>query len=476
MTIRDRRKLGLAFLVIWAAVCWPLTWWLPHRWFIAQVGPVSGLVFLAGLGIWLWLTVQAGDSDGATGPHPGWLLAGALCLGFYTGLYRFSPHSISAQAALAGLGCWLVSLLPARLRHGVWGLPVLLLLAAIMEPHLNFAIGFPLRQLSAKLVAASFHEQVVAVGTGLSDGVHLVYVDAPCSGTRMLWTGLVLAAGASVVLSLSWWRTVVVLLISVIVALIGNAWRAGSLFLLETRMAFLGVSHTLVGLVVFIICVAIVLACAIFLARRQTLPQRSASENVGRYRLAVSICALTGIVACAVPFFGTIDSLNETPNLQVAWPETWNNEALGRLDLRGTPEAQLGDFEGEIAQFRLAEHSTQILLRVTDKPTRRIHPVENCYRASGWQVAPLPPLQDQQGRLWSVFQATHPDGRSRRVRQLYAAIEQTHAGGDLATWLQGARTWPDASAWYWAAARPGGGVRRTLAIAVADQPSAIPPF
>jgi hypothetical protein len=83
----------------------------------------------------------------------------------------------------------------------------------------------------------------------------------------------------------------------------------------------------------------------------------------------------------------------------------------------------------------------------------------------GWKIEPLPAWQDNEGRTWSRFAARKPDGMARIVRQCYFSIESKVASRDLESWLAGAESWPDVSAWYWGSAQ----VETTLAVTVMEE-------
>ena len=84
-------------------------------------------------------------------------------------------------------------------------------------------------------------------------------------------------------------------------------------------------------------------------------------------------------------------------------------------------------------------------------------------------IEPLPAWQDAEGRTWSRFAARKADGAARVVRQCYFSIDSNVTARDLKDWLAGRESWPDVSAWYWGAARPGSEVRATLGVTVMEK-------
>jgi hypothetical protein len=67
-------------------------------------------------------------------------------------------------------------------------------------------------------------------------------------------------------------------------------------------------------------------------------------------------------------------------------------------------------------------------------PSRSVHPAEECYRATGWQVRPLP-MRLSQGYRWGCFEAR----QSERVEVCQTYVDSR------------GRSWSDAGSWWWAA-------------------------
>lgn len=76
------------------------------------------------------------------------------------------------------------------------------------------------------------------------------------------------------------------------------------------------------------------------------------------------------------------------------------------------------------------------------EPSRRVHPAEECYRATGWQVRPLPmriaparPAGVLSGPLrWGCFEATRGAERVEVCQTIVAS---------------GGRSWSDGGSWWW---------------------------
>jgi hypothetical protein len=77
---------------------------------------------------------------------------------------------------------------------GLWSL---LLLSLPSVASLEFFLGYPLRVLVGEATAFLLQMQGLDVwreGVCLHFGEKLIWIDAPCSGIKMLWFGLFLAA------------------------------------------------------------------------------------------------------------------------------------------------------------------------------------------------------------------------------------------------------------------------------------------
>jgi hypothetical protein len=103
----------------------------------------------------------------------------------------------------------------------------------------------------------------------------------------------------------------------------------------------------------------------------------------------------------------------------------------------GAPPAAAAD---RIESFREGRHEFR-LCHIAE-PSRRVHPAEECYRATGWKVRALPmrilPARDTgvlSGALrWGCFEATR---RTERVEVCETFVD-----------AQG-RSWSDAGSWWW---------------------------
>ncbi len=115
-------------------------------------------------------------------------------------------------------------------------------------------------------------------------------------------------------------------------------------------------------------------------------------------------------------------------------PSQWEGRALRPLVLTEV-EARFGrQFPGTLARLTDGQHV--LLLRTVLRPTRMLHPADDCYRGLGWHIARQRLERDAQDALWRCFEAERGGQRQRVCERIVDA--------------QG-KGFTDASSWYWAA-------------------------
>jgi exosortase/archaeosortase family protein len=454
-------------LVPLAAACWPLGPFVMDRYMYWEGAWLNGVSLGAALVAWVWL-YRSGDGAGRGSCAPFWLGASAVAVLSYALAYHHVPQLLGLGILALGVGFALLGLLPPERRPGSWGLIPLILLGLPIMPSVQYVFGYPLRAMAAQVASLWMGGSIEAVGTGLSDGTRTIFVDAPCSGLRMLWTALVLASASALTLQLGRVRTCMLFAIGVVVAVLGNACRATALFVIETR--FDGtMSHNAVGLAMFVLCSAAVVWIAVRL--RSIIPAPAASATRHRASLALGAAlVLACSVAIATPFLAVHETARTPVELPpFEWPTSWSGLALTPTPVDPGLARFLMNFPGRMAEFRLGDTGQRAFLRWTPLPTRRMHTAEGCYRATGGRITPLPAFRDLQGHTWARFHVVRKDGSEVTVRQCYFAIPRETSAERLEDLTSGARSWPDASSWYWAAAKPGTEVEATLAVTVTEQ-------
>lgn len=205
--------------LLWATAAAPvLAWWARRS--LRGDDALIAVTALAGA------VLVVASRKQSTAPQNGWYAA-AGAMGVYgIGAASSVPATLLGLPLVAGL-----VLLPGPWRRGnvpnpaVAGLLVLALPAVMM---LELYFGYPLR-----LVASISAEAVLrAAGIPLTrEGMLLtlpgcpVWVDAPCSGIRMLWGGLWLALVLCGLGGLGWWRTAAAAGVAVVAVVAANGLR-----------------------------------------------------------------------------------------------------------------------------------------------------------------------------------------------------------------------------------------------------------
>jgi exosortase/archaeosortase family protein len=239
-----------------AAACWPV--W---GWYAARLGDSSDDVLaVAAL---LLMLVLSGRRRPAT-PGPWAALPALLALLAYAGSYPFVPRLVSALVGFLALGfSW------SLWRHGTPFRPWLVGLAVLgvpMASSLQFYGGYPLRVASGAIAVVLLRlagQPVALQGVHLRLGEDLVLIDAPCSGVRMLWAGLLLGCCLAGLLGLRARGALLAVGMAGLLALLANGLRTAALFWIDTTgRSWPALTHELVGGAVFLAMALALLAFA----------------------------------------------------------------------------------------------------------------------------------------------------------------------------------------------------------------------
>lgn len=173
----------------------------------------------------------------------------------YAVAYYLLPPLGRATVAVTAIGVTISLLRFNRVFHpGVLGL-VYLSLPVI--PSLQFYGGYPLRVLVATVTAPILRLGGFAVaqeGTCLNWAGQLIWIDAPCSGIRMLWVGLYLVFTLISLYEVSRLKTLLLLAVAFVLILVGNIFRAVALFYLEAQvLQTVKWGHEFAGFVAFVL-------------------------------------------------------------------------------------------------------------------------------------------------------------------------------------------------------------------------------
>lgn len=157
----------------------------------------------------------------------------AFALLVYCAAFPFAPPLARAFLFVGALG------LAAAPRGFALAWTALLALSLPIVATLQFYLGYPLRVLTATLCApllglGGLH--VEAAGTTLAWAGERVIVDTPCSGLRMLWTGLVFAAVLACRHRLDTRAALALFRHAALAVFVANTLRAAAVFCLETRL------------------------------------------------------------------------------------------------------------------------------------------------------------------------------------------------------------------------------------------------
>lgn len=142
------------------------------------------------------------------------------------------------------------------------------------------------------------------------------------------------------------------------------------------------------------------------------------------------ICGL----AALIPFIPMEKGGAVQTHASAEWPDRIQNRPLERLSLTEKEKAFSDGFPGEIRRF--TDGTREIIIRLSLRPTRKLHPAVDCFKANGYRTTPLPVHLDENEQRWSRFTASK-GGRTRIVSERITD--------------SGRNSWTDVSAWFWAA-------------------------
>jgi len=312
------------------------------------------------------------------------------------------------------------------------GVSALTFLSLPIIPTLQFVFGYPLRAMVSELSATILRTvgmSVVRSGTLLQYGEKLIFVDAPCSGIRMLWVGSYLTAVLLCVFRLSKRSSSVAILLSWTLLFTGNVIRALNLFFLEIFLPnYPEFLHGAVGLAAFGTASLLLFA---FIQSRETQPPTFAHSLVSP---GVSFFVITLLfMAPIVPLLISRQTLF-SPSMEVSsWPTEFRGQPLLEQPLSERENGFLKDFPGDIKRFRAGER--EVLIRYVSQATRMLHPSSDCLKGAGYSIKAIAGEKDELGRHWSCNLAIRKNEKLK-VCELVS---------------DGQQTWPDASSWYWSA-------------------------
>ncbi len=152
------------------------------------------------------------------------------------------------------------------------GLFGLLYLSLPTLPTLEFFGGYPLRVVVAQITAPILRMSGFAVipeGTCLNWAGKLIWIDAPCSGIKMLWVGLFLTFVVLCLYELPLLKTMLLLPLVGVVIMATNVFRAVALFYIEAGVLNApSWGHEYAGVIAFVLEAAGIIGIVMLLRRR----------------------------------------------------------------------------------------------------------------------------------------------------------------------------------------------------------------
>ncbi len=238
---------------------------------IKQASLLLSLQLLAFWPVWYWYTLRLRDStDELWGivalisaifafffSNPKlreirWGLSSFFIL-VYAALFHTVPPLVRAIFAMTAIILFLRSFQPEKsVLFQIWGL---LLLSLPVIPTMQFYLGYPLRVIvgsaaSGLLQISGF--PVFREGVCLNWNNNLIWIDAPCSGVKMMWAGFFLTFILANFYKLNIKKTTGMMFLSFAVILIGNILRTSALFFVEGELfSFPSWFHVWTGIVAF---------------------------------------------------------------------------------------------------------------------------------------------------------------------------------------------------------------------------------
>jgi len=344
------------------------------------------------------------------------------------------------------------------------GLFAMLILSLPLIASLQFFLGYPLRVLVGAATARLLRLQGLDVwreGVCLHFGEKLVWIDAPCSGVKMLWFGLFLTAFLVCFYRLSNLKTLAVGASAFLIILLGNIFRASALFYIEAEIISAPeFMHEAIGVFSFaFVALGIVFVTQFWRTWRDyslwrqpvTAALLNAKGECSPQIFAAVFFTAACSMACAAPFwFETAKKFNNSSADFRGFPTTFENLPLTELPLTEREKFFLEDFPGKVGRF--SDGRREIVIRFVREATRKLHPAADCFRAIGYETKPQPLKIDDEGKHWSCFSAVKANETLRVCERIH-----DNAGGE----------WTDVSAWYWSALNESSG--EWWAITVAER-------
>lgn len=368
--------------------------------------------------------------------------------------FPFLPPLLRAIIAVTSLTLTISDWRFGRKFHfGIWSL---FLLSLPIVASMQFYLGFPMRIIIGEATAFLLKLNGLVVfrdGVCLHFGEKLIWIDAPCSGVKMLWAGFFLTSLLITIYQFNFRKSVLAFVSALGIILLGNIFRATGLFYLEAELIKMpNFSHEAIGVSAFVLtCIGIVFTI---------LKIRNYDKNVlniqtdSFFRLSNFqriIFAMACLSAFAAPFIFGGKEIVKTNESVIGFPTEFDGKSLTQLELSEREQFFLNDFPGEIRRF--TDGNRELIIRYVTTATRKLHPASDCFSAIGYNIKPLPLKIDDNQKKWSCFRATKNNESLNVCERIYT---------------ENGESWTDVSSWYWSTISVGN-VQGYWAVTVAEK-------
>ena len=207
-----------------------LAYWQVWIWYFQRLSTSSEEIYglLAILAIGLFCI----KSENTTVKPTFSMVLSAIFVFVYLITYPFFPPLLRAVIAVSGLTATLSIWRFGTIFHlGIWSL---FLLSLPIIASLQFYLGYPLRVVVGEATAFLLTINGLEVwrdGVSLNFGDKIIWIDAPCSGVKMLWAGFFLSGILVCFYKFQHLQIILAFCGSFIIILAGNIFRAMGLFL-----------------------------------------------------------------------------------------------------------------------------------------------------------------------------------------------------------------------------------------------------
>lgn len=238
------------FFALQMAAFWGVWYWLGSR-SVVSTDALWGVLPLVAIAFFSFVAKPANGSKIASAS----LILAAVFLAAYAFSYAFAPPMVRAIIAFVSLTFVLSSWRFATTFHA--GIFLLFLLSLPLTDSLNFYLGYPMRVVVGEAVVRLLSVQGLDIyreGVCLHFGQQLIWIDAPCSGVKMLWFGTFLTTFLSCLFRLDTIKLLLALAMAFAAIMFGNILRASALFYIEAGLIEApDWMHSAVGVVAFAI-------------------------------------------------------------------------------------------------------------------------------------------------------------------------------------------------------------------------------